>query len=164
MKLDVVRGADAALRAAAGLALAAAGLAMLAEIVARYAFDAPFVWTDEFAGLAFSWITFLGAAAVQRHDSHLSVDSLRTLAGPRLRAGMDLFRRAVIIACCAVLVWQGTALSIRMWAIEYPALEITRSALYLSVTVGAFFSLLFALRSIWRNEPPDQDLIITGQD
>jgi TRAP-type C4-dicarboxylate transport system permease small subunit len=164
MKLDLVRGADAALRAAAGLALALAGSAMLAQIVARYVFDSPFIWAEEFAVLAFSWITFLGAAAVQRHDSHLSVDSLRTLAGPRVRAGLDLFRRAVIIACCAILLWQGIALSIRMWPLQYPAMEITRSALYLSVTVGAFFSLLFALRSVWRKEPPTQDILSAGQD
>ena len=148
MKANVVRILDVVLQAGAGLALASAGCAMLAQIVARYVFSAPFVWAEEFATLMLSWITFLGAAAVQRDDAHLSVDSLRAIAGPRVRVAMDILRRLVIVLCCVVLAYQGTQLSMRMWGLQYPAMEITRSALYLSVTVGALFSLVFALRPL----------------
>jgi TRAP-type transport system small permease protein len=152
--MDPVRAADVALRTAAGAALAAAGGAMFVQIVARFVFAAPFSWAEEFATLMFSWITFLGAASVQRDDSHLSVDSLRANAKPAARAVMDLIRRVTIAGCSAILVWQGIALSARMWPLEYPAMGISRSALYLSVTVGAAFSLIFALRSAWRRDPP----------
>jgi len=158
VKANPVRALDVTLQTGAGLALALGGGAMLAQIVARYVFSAPFVWAEEFATLMLSWITFLGAAAVQRDDAHLSVDSLRAIAAPRVRMAMDIIRRLVIIGCCVVLAYQGTMLSMRMWGLQYPAMEITRSALYLSVTVGAVFSLLFALRSLWRREPPAQGI------
>ena len=51
MKADPIRALDIALRTGAGLALALAGLAMLAQITARYVFDAPFTWAEEFATL-----------------------------------------------------------------------------------------------------------------
>ena len=85
--LRLVLLADRVLRTAAGVALALSGSAMFAQVIARYVFDAPFAWAEEFATLLFSWIIFLGAAAVQRTDSHLSVDTLRARLGPPARPG-----------------------------------------------------------------------------
>jgi TRAP-type C4-dicarboxylate transport system permease small subunit len=149
--VDIV---DRLLRFAAGLALAFSGGAMFVQVIARYVFDAPFAWAEEFATLLFSWIIFLGAAVVQRTDSNLSVDTLRGLLGPRGKLGLDVVRRAIIIACSAVLLWQGVVLSLKMWPLQYPAMEISRSMLYLTVPVGALFTILFAAYSMWTREPP----------
>lgn len=164
MRLDPVELADKALRTAAALALALSGGAMFAQIIARYGFDAPFVWAEEFATLMFSWVIFLGAAAVQRTDSHLSVDTLRSRLEDKGRRVLDVFRRLVIIACSLVLVWQGVALSMKMWALAYPAMEISRSWLYLTVPVGAAFTILFAARSLWLREPPGEQLAVDATE
>ena len=157
MKLGTVALADRVLRTAAALALACAGIALFAQVIARYVFNAPFSWAEEFATLLFSWIIFLGAAAVQRTDSHLSVDALRTLVGPAGQMTLDVIRRLVIILCSGVLLWQGIVLSMRMWPLQYPAMEVTRSLLYMTVPVGAAFTILFAVRSLWKREPPAQE-------
>lgn len=164
MRPDPIALADKALRATAGLALALSGGAMFAQVIARYGFDAPFVWAEEFATLMFSWVIFLGAAAVQRSDSHLSVDTLRGRLGERGRLGLDVFRRLVIIACSLVLLWQGAALSMRMWSLAYPAMEISRSWLYLTAPVGAVFTILFAARSLWLREPPGDQVAADSAD
>jgi TRAP-type transport system small permease protein len=157
MKLDIIALADRLLRAAAALALAFAGVAMFVQVIARYVFDAPFSWAEELATLLFSWIIFLGAAAVQRTDSHLSVDTLRALLGPTGRTTLDIIRRLVIVVCSGVLLWEGIALSIRMWSLQYPAMEVTRSLLYMTVPVSAAFIILFAVRLLWTREPPAQE-------
>jgi TRAP-type C4-dicarboxylate transport system permease small subunit len=131
---------------AAGCALAASSLAMLAQIVARFVFSSPFVWAEEFAVLMFAWVTFLGAAAVQADDSHLSIDLIRVRAGLRARRILDGLRRTVIVAIAAVLVYQGITLSVKMWMLAFPAMGISRAWLYLSVPVGLGLSLLLALR------------------
>jgi len=143
------------LRFAAGSVLAAAGAAMFGQVVARYVFDAPFVWAEEFATLMFAWITFLGAAALQADDSHLSIDTLRHHSPPAVQKALDLLRRAVIAACSMLLVYQGVALSLRMWPLEFPAMGVTRSLLYLSVPIGFAFTLLFALRGPRPRDPAD---------
>jgi TRAP-type C4-dicarboxylate transport system permease small subunit len=152
--------ADGVLRVAASLALALSGCAMFAQVIARYVFNAPFAWAEEFATLMFSWIIFLGAAAVQRTDSHLSVDTLRARAGTSAKTVLDVFRRLIIIVCSIVLLWQGVSLSLKMWSLQYPAMEVSRAFLYLTVPVGAVFTILFAVRSMWRREPPGAGLPI----
>ena len=147
-------GVTRAVRFAAGLALAVASVVMLAQVVARFVFASPFSWAEELAVLLFAWITFIGAAAVQRSDSHLSIDTLRGRLPPRGQRALDVFRRVVIAACCALLIYEGIALSVRMWPLEFPAMGVTRSLLYLSVPVGCLFSLLFVLHSLWTRQPP----------
>ena len=99
-------------------------------------------------------LIFLGAAALQADDSHLSIDTMRHYSPPAMQRLLDLFRRFVIAACSALLVYQGIALSARMWPLEFPAMGVTRSLLYLSVPIGFAFTLLFALRGAVRREPP----------
>jgi TRAP-type transport system small permease protein len=149
-----IRAAETAVRVGAALALAAASAAMFAQVAARYLFNAPFAWAEEFAVLAFAWITFLGAAAVQADDSHLSIDTLRGALPERGRFALDVVRRATIAAVSLVLIWQGVALSLRMQAIEFPAMGVSRAWLYVSVPVGFAFSLVFALRLLGRRTPP----------
>src|SRR4051812_34197874 len=74
---QLVQFVNRLVRSAAGAALAAASIAMLVQVFARFVLSAPLPWPEEFAVLLFAWITFLGAAAVQYDDSHLSIDSLR---------------------------------------------------------------------------------------
>jgi len=164
LKARLVPLADGVLRFAAAVALALAGSAMFVQVIARYVFNAPLAWAEEFATLLFSWIIFLGAAAVQRTDSHLSVDTLRGRLGPRAQASLDLLRRLVIIACSLVLLWQGIVLSLKMAPLMYPAMEVSRALLYLTVPVGAVFTILFALNSIWTREPPGQDVAMDHFD
>jgi TRAP-type C4-dicarboxylate transport system permease small subunit len=151
---QVLRAVELVTRAGAGASLAFAGVAMFTQVVMRYVFSAPLVWPEELATLLLAWITFLGAAAVQADDSHLGIDTLRAYLAPRGKVVLDLFRRGTIIVCCIVLTVQGLALSQRMWPLEFPALGITRSLLYLSVPIGFGVSLVFALRSLIRREPP----------
>ena len=75
-------------------------------------------------------VDLLGAAYVQRDDSHLSIDSLRRLAGPRLGRALDALRLGVIAACSLVVIWQGVALSLQTLPLEYPAMGVSRAWIY----------------------------------
>jgi TRAP-type C4-dicarboxylate transport system permease small subunit len=135
-------------RAALATLLAAASLVILGQVFLRYVLAAPVSWAEEFAVLAFAWIIFLGAALVQASDSHLSIDMLRRMAGPRLVAALDLFRLAVILVCSAVLVWQGVALASQTVSLEYPAMGVSRAWLYGAVPACFGIGLAFVLRSL----------------
>lgn len=130
--------------------------AIFAQVVLRYVFDAPLAWAEESAVLLFAWLIFLGAALVQASDSHLSIDMLRAVAGPRLALALDLLRLAVVAGCSAVLIYQGARLTQRTWVLLYPAMEVSRGLLYLSVVVGAACGLAFVagLVATRLREPP----------
>ena len=125
--------------------MAACSLVILAQVFMRYVLGAPISWAEEFAVLVFAWLIFLGAAYVQRDDSHLSIDSLRRLAGARLAFALDVIRLAVIAACSLVVIWQGVALSLQTLTLEYPAMGVSRAWLYASAPAGFAIGLVYVL-------------------
>jgi TRAP-type C4-dicarboxylate transport system permease small subunit len=128
---------------ALAVGMAAASLAILAQVFLRYVLGAPISWAEEFAVLVFAWLIFLGAARVQRDDSHLSIDLVRRSAGPRLALALDRLRLGLIAACSLVVIWQGIALSLRTLPLEYPAMGVSRAWLYAAAPVGFAVGLVY---------------------
>src|SRR3954452_14602643 len=93
--------------------MAAMSLAMLVQVLCRVLFGTAIIWAEEFAVLLFAWSIFLGAAYAQKDDSHLSIDTLRTMLGPRIAVFLDAFRLLLIAACSLVAIFQGAILARR---------------------------------------------------
>lgn len=51
-------------------------LVLSAQIVSRYFFKLPLVWSEEMALVLMLWITFLGAALLLESKEHISIDFL----------------------------------------------------------------------------------------
>jgi TRAP-type C4-dicarboxylate transport system permease small subunit len=132
-----------------GLALSviAPSIAIFQQVVLRYVFDAPSSWLDEFAVLAFAWMTVLGAAVVQRTDSHMSIDFLARRLPRRGQAALYALRFLAAAVALAVLFWQGLQLTMQMSFVEYPAMEISRGFLYAVLPVCAPFVAFYLVMS-----------------
>jgi len=78
--------ARAATRVVDALAIATfAGMfaCVLGQVVLRYGFDRPLVWSDELARYLFVWCAFLGWVVAARRRSHLAISVIATIARPR---------------------------------------------------------------------------------
>jgi TRAP-type C4-dicarboxylate transport system permease small subunit len=137
------------LEAALALTVAAASSAIFAQVVFRYVLNDPTVWLDEFAVLAFAWMTFLGAALVQRTDSHMAIDTFIGMLPARAQAVVFAVRALAIGFVLAVLFWQGLLLTTRMSFIDYPAMDISRGWLFVTLPVGAALIAYYLARTTW---------------
>jgi TRAP-type C4-dicarboxylate transport system permease small subunit len=124
-------------------------LVMFVQVMCRVFFGTAIVWAEEFAVLLFAWLIFIGAAYAQKNDSHLSINTLRTFLGAKAAVAMDIFRLTVIVVCSVVAIWQGIGLAMRVLPILYPAMEITRAWLYVSVPVGFGLGLIYMAYDIY---------------
>lgn len=61
-------------------------LCVLVQVVLRYGFDRPLVWSDELARYLFVWCAFLGWIVAARRRSHLAIGVLADRCRPRGRA------------------------------------------------------------------------------
>lgn len=123
----------------------APSLAIFVQVLLRYVFERPSSWLDEFAVLVFAWMTLVGAAVVQRTDSHLSIDLAVKWLPPRGQAVAYAVRLLAIVIVVAVMFWQGLQLTRQMSFVEYPAMEISRGFLFAILPVCMPFILLYAL-------------------
>jgi len=151
---------DRAVWVALATLTAVMSLAIFIQVACRVVLGTAIVWAEEFAVLLFAWMIFLGAAYGQRNDSHLSIDTLRNALGRHAQVVLDAFRLIVIAACSLLAIWQGVILARRTVPLLYPAMEISRALLYVSVPVCFTIGLIYMAVDVYgrlRGRPAEPD-------
>ena len=74
----------------AALLLAVMFGAFMLQIVSRYVFNAPIIWTQELCLTTWLWAVFWGAAFTLRDREHVKFDMLYASAGPPVRRVLAL--------------------------------------------------------------------------
>lgn len=93
-------------------------LVLFAQIVFRYFFEMPLVWSEEMALVLMLWITFLGAALLLESKEHISIDFLVEMMSPSsqrmvaIAAAVLMLIFNLALTYGAFLVVQATAASI----------------------------------------------------
>ena len=115
------------------------------SVLFRYVLNRPLAWTEELASLLFAWLTFVGAYVGFRTRSHIRIDSLMILFPPAVRRTIGNCVDLCVLALLALFIWQGFMLTRTTWSLEFPALEISRGYLYVSLPIGACLMVLAIL-------------------
>ena len=132
------------------LAVTMGGMTVLVfgSVVLRYVLNSPVAWSEELASLLFAWLTFVGAYVGFRSRSHIAIDTLVVFLPEALRQGIARVVDVVVLGVLGLFVWQGFGLCLTMWGLEFPAMEISRGYLYLSLPVGATL-MIVAIAKRW---------------
>jgi len=121
---------------------------VLAQVVCRYAFDSPLVWSEELARFAFMWLGMLAWSLGSRRRSHIAV----TFFAERLTAGIQralaIAIQLAIILFAVLLAWHGTTLAQRNVGLPTVTLPIDFALVYAVVPAGAAMMILYALAEI----------------
>lgn len=94
------------------------------QVGSRYLINSPLVWTEELSSNLLIWMTFLGAAAIQRSDGHVRVELIEELISVRFAQGLYLIFDAVIVVFLIALVVGGIELMSQLEFERTPALRI----------------------------------------
>jgi TRAP-type C4-dicarboxylate transport system permease small subunit len=132
-------------------------LITIMQVFFRYVLGTPLGWTEELGRFALVYTVMFGAAAVSHDDSHIKLDVLDKYLNPRLARFQQLVVQVVSAAFLLILFLQGIDFVERSRRVVSPALKIRLSYVYMAIPLGAFFMLLFSLRSIYallRKEEP----------
>jgi TRAP-type C4-dicarboxylate transport system permease small subunit len=94
-------------------ALMMAGLMIIVctDLTLRYFFNAPLIWATEISEISLLYITFLAAAQVFRENSHVVIDILLAIVGPRFRRFLGVLSNIIVGIVSAVLIYYGFAAS-----------------------------------------------------
>ena len=162
-----VRVLNAVEIAAGAVALVLIFVLVLVQAGQRYLPLDGWSWTGELARFSLVWLTFVVAGVLVTTDSHLSIEMVDGVGGPRLR-------RVVRVVSCLLVALVGYGLTLEAWelvdtqaALKSPALQMPMSWLY-GISMIGFVStvvraLVAALRYAVLGAPePHGDEVITG--
>lgn len=99
--------------------------ALLAQIIFRYFFQQPLVWSEELALVLMIWITYLGSALLLASHEHISIDFLVELLP---QAG----QRWLAVAVAMLMILFNVALTYGAWLVAKATARSTSPGLGIS--------------------------------
>jgi len=82
-------------------------LVVVYEVVSRYIFNAPTLWSMEINQYLFCAMLMLGAGYCLMQDGHVRVDLFYPRMSPKTQAIVEMCTYPLAIIFCAILVWLG---------------------------------------------------------
>ncbi len=118
------------------------------QVLLRYVFSRPLVWSEEFASLLLLWLTFVGAAFADRRRSHVAVTFLLDLCPISVRRWLRATWLVLIGAFLLLVAWQGWLLVWMHRDVENPALGYSVSFGEAALPVGAAVAFAITVRRL----------------
>ena len=126
-------------------------ITIFSQVVFRYVLNRPIYWADEFAVLVFAWMIFTGTVVATKYNEHLSVDTFIRMLPKRFQTVLTITTNTAILMVIVLLFIEGLALTQKTVGLKYPAMEISRGFLYISIPVTAPLMGIYLLRTIIRD-------------
>jgi TRAP-type transport system small permease protein len=121
-----------------------------ANVLARYIFNNPIQWAEEFSRYAFIWVVFLGAVVCTKQKRHIVIDSLVKAMPPPAQAWVNLAADALTLALMVIIIWYG-------WVLTHGAtqttatLKVPQYIIYIVVPASGVLGFLHSLSDFRRN-------------
>lgn len=134
----------------AGVFMVLMSLSTFANVVARYVFNSPIQWAEEFSRYAFIWVVFMGAAVCTKRNRHIAIDSLLQILPASIQRVFHLLVDVCILGLMAVIVYYGGILTSA--ATQTTAtLKVPQYVVYLVVPASAALIFLHTLGDFQRH-------------
>ena len=134
-----------------GITVLVTTITIFSQVVFRYVFSRPIYWADEFAVLVFAWMIFTGTVVATKYNEHLSVDTFIRMLPKRVQLALTITTNIAILMIILLLFIEGIALTKKTVGLNYPAMEISRGFLYVSIPITAPLMGIYLLRTIIRD-------------
>ncbi len=116
-------------------------LATLANVIARYFFNHPIEWAEEFSRYAFIWVVFMGAAYCSKANRHIVIDGLVLALPARIRAYLQVAVDLLTLILMGTLVYYGWFLTV-FTTQPTSTLLVPMSVVYVVVPLSALLMVL----------------------
>mgnify|MGYP001501990993 CR=1 FL=1 len=129
------------------LAVMTAIIAML--IVSRNLLNFSFPWSEELTRFLLVWLSMLGAAVLLRRDDHIRLELLTDYLSPRMRIGLSLALRLLVLVFLVILLQQSWLTADARAVTHAPASGISMRVPYLALPAGAALMIFVTLVNLW---------------
>lgn len=120
-------------------------LLVSAQILFRYAFAAPIVWSEEATTLCYQWLSYLGAALAVRYRGHFGVDFIARHLHARWGPQLERLGHVVVWAVGLFMIFYGARIVQESAAQAYPTLPFAVGTGYLILPIAGVLFLLMDL-------------------
>jgi TRAP-type C4-dicarboxylate transport system permease small subunit len=140
----------------AGIFMVLMSVCTVGNVIARYVFNWPIAWAEEFARYAFVWVVFLGAVACTKQKRHIIIDAVIGTLPRRVRSVVRAFVDLLIMGLMVALIYYGWVFT-SMSTEPTSMMEIPQYLIYVVVPLSALLVLLYTVRDFQRALKPGRE-------
>ena len=120
-------------------------LAATAQIIMRWVFNNPLVWSEELIRLMFVWICYLGWIFATKNGSHIQITAFVSKLGPRSMRIFEIVNTLLVIIFSILMVWFGTIMTNIGAGGKAVTLPINFALVYVISPVANLFIVIYEL-------------------
>ncbi len=128
----------------AGLFMVLMSLSTFTNVVARYGFNSPIQWAEEFSRYAFIWVVFMGAVVCTKRHRHIAIDSMVEVLPARIQPCFHLLVDLCVLGLMVVIAYYGGILT-RAATQTTATLKVPQYVVYVVVPLSAILIFLHTL-------------------
>ncbi|NEU32631.1 TRAP transporter small permease [bacterium LRH843] len=115
------------------------------QIVLRYVFKAPTIWSEEVARYLYIWLVLLASAVAVRSNRHIRIDFLVNKFKPKTKFVIETIGLVLILIFLVVLLREGISIVQGTTNAKSQGIGIKMSYAYLAIPAGASLMILFTI-------------------
>jgi TRAP-type C4-dicarboxylate transport system permease small subunit len=130
-------------------------LVVFGEVLSRYVFNFPLVFSNELTKVLFPWMIFVAAISVTKNEDHLSINYFRDLLPKAGQKIAFILSKLVMLYFSFYMMISSYKLAMGVVNQPLPMLRISKSWLYASMTVSfaaIIIILIYQLVLIFMNK------------
>ena len=118
------------------------------QVISRYIFGSPLIWTEELARYLAIWMVMLTTGLVLGENLHIGLDIITAKFPPKIQKALLLVSLCGILFFSIVLIIYGWSLVGSVIRARSAALRISMAWIYSAVPVGAKLIVIYAIMQL----------------
>lgn len=115
---------------------------VMIQIVSRYVFRSPLLYTEEVSRYSYIWICFFGMAMATKLQNHIRIELVFIFIKGKAQAVINLVLNIISLGLYVVIFFIGLDYTLTNAIQLSPAMEISKAFVYVSLPLGALFSVI----------------------
>ncbi|HHD64144.1 MAG TPA: TRAP transporter small permease [Desulfobulbaceae bacterium] len=118
------------------------------EVVVRYIFNKPTLYSVEISEYLLIFLAFIAAGSVLQEDKHVRMQSFTNLMPKRMQRVLACIISSIVLMFCSILVWQGIKSALMAYRGGYHSSSLLNTPMWLPYLIIPVGSLILALQLI----------------
>lgn len=118
------------------------------QVLARFIFKIPVVWSEEVVRMSFVWLIFLGSAIAVKEGTHLTLDMLVSEFSARWQYIARMSVLALIFIASGVICYGGFSYVLRNIGKTAVTMPIPANIVYISAPIAGLLMMFFTVEQV----------------
>lgn len=106
------------------------------QIIARFIFNSPIIWSEEFSRYVYVWLVYLGVSYCATQDTHVRVTLLLDRLVPSVQLYLKGICNFIIVVAFLYMLPHSVEYALKQSALKSGCMQISMSFVYMAVPVG----------------------------